>query len=60
MVMSDKEDSFAPSNASNNATKLRTDFKDSAYYNGVVKVVNGKATIKIKTLPDNLTTWVAK
>ena len=43
-----------------NATKLRTEFKDSAYYNWVVKVINWKATVNIKKLPDNLTTWVVK
>ncbi len=48
------------SNQSSNATKLRTDFKDSAYYNWTVKVVNWKATVNIEKLPDNLTTWVVK
>lgn len=46
--------------ASNNATKLRTEFKDSAYYNWVVKVINWKAKVTIPKLPDNLTTWVVK
>ncbi|MCS6812617.1 MAG: alpha-2-macroglobulin family protein, partial [Cyanobacteria bacterium] len=39
------------------STRLRTDFKPVAYYNGAVPTdANGQATVKFK-LPDNLTTW---
>ena len=41
-----------------NATKLRTEFKDLAFYKTKVSVVNGKATFEVPALPDNLTTWV--
>lgn len=43
-----------------NATKIRTEFKDSAYYNANVDIVDGKAQLTIPKLPDNLTTWVVK
>lgn len=43
-----------------NSTKLRTEFKDVAFYKWVVKVVNWKATINVPKLPDNLTTWIIK
>ncbi len=56
----DKYDSNSISNNDSNATKLRTDFKDSAYYNWTVKVTNWVAKINIEKLPDNLTTWVIK
>ena len=45
--------------ASNGAgsTRIRTDFKALAYYNGAVKTdAIGNATVKFK-LPDDLTTW---
>ncbi|PSB25773.1 alpha-2-macroglobulin family protein [Stenomitos frigidus] len=39
------------------STRIRTDFKALAYYNGSVKTdVIGNATVKFK-LPDDLTTW---
>lgn len=41
-----------------NATKLRTEFKDLAFYKTKVSVVNGKAIFEVPALPDNLTTWV--
>lgn len=45
-------------NSSNNGEKLRTDFKDVAYYIANVKIVNWKAMLEVPALPDNLTTWV--
>ncbi len=48
------------SDKNSNATKVRTDFKDLAYYNSTVNLVNGKARLVIPKLPDNLTTWVVK
>lgn len=53
-------DSESNSSSSTNSTKLRTEFKDLAYYNSKVKVVNWKAKVNIDKLPDNLTTWVVK
>ncbi|MDD5770106.1 MAG: alpha-2-macroglobulin family protein, partial [Candidatus Gracilibacteria bacterium] len=41
-----------------NASKLRTEFSDLAFYKTKVNVVNGKATLIVPALPDNLTTWV--
>lgn len=43
-----------------NSTKLRTDFKDVAFYKWIVDIVNWKAIIKVSKLPDNLTTWIIK
>lgn len=40
-----------------NATRLRTEFKDIAFYKAKVKVENGKALLEVPKLPDNLTTW---
>ncbi len=40
-----------------NATRLRTEFKDVAFYTTKVKVENGKAILEVPKLPDNLTTW---
>ena len=40
-----------------NASKVRDNFQDLAFYRGTVNVVNGKATLTIDHLPDNLTTW---
>lgn len=38
-------------------TRIRTDFRALAYYNGAVQTdANGKATVRFK-LPDDLTTW---
>lgn len=41
-----------------NSTKIRTEFKDLAFYNWSVEVKNWKAQIIVPKLPDNLTTWV--
>lgn len=41
-----------------NSSKLRTEFKDLAFYNWNVEVKNWKAQIIVSKLPDNLTTWV--
>lgn len=42
---------------SSNATRLRTEFKERAFYKTKVKVENGKAILEVPKLPDNLTTW---
>lgn len=44
--------------SSDNSTKIRTEFKDLAFYNWKVDVKSGKAKIVVQKLPDNLTTWV--
>lgn len=44
----------------NNSVKIRTDFKDSAFYKAQVKIVDWVANIAVPKLPDNLTTWVIK
>jgi len=41
-----------------NATKLRTEFKDLAFYKAKVIFINWKTTLEVPALPDNLTTWV--
>lgn len=43
-----------------NDEKIRTDFKDIAYYNWTIKVENWKAKIIVDKLPDNLTNWIIK
>ena len=62
MAMDESEWISSPwsSNWSKWATKLRTDFKDIAYYKWIVNIVNWKAIINVNKLPDNLTTWVIK
>ncbi|MEF2175905.1 MAG: MG2 domain-containing protein [Candidatus Absconditabacteria bacterium] len=40
-----------------NESILRTEFKDVAYYQGIVDVKDGIATINISSLPHDLTTW---
>ncbi|MBW7955016.1 hypothetical protein H3C61_04360, partial [Candidatus Gracilibacteria bacterium] len=41
-----------------NESKLRTEFKDLAFYKSKVEVIDGKASIIIPKLPDNLTSWI--
>lgn len=41
-----------------NATRIRTEFKDLAFYKTKVTVINWKATLEVPALPDNLTTWI--
>ncbi len=41
-----------------NESKIRTEFKDLAFYKSKVEVVDWKASIIIPKLPDNLTSWV--
>jgi len=43
--------------ASSPSVSVRTDFRDVAHYTTQVKVVDGKATVDIPKLPDNLTDW---
>jgi hypothetical protein len=40
-----------------NATKLRTELKDLAFYTTKLSVIDGKVNIEVPKLPDNLTTW---
>ena len=58
--LDDSEWFFYKASNSTNSTKLRTNFKDLAYYKWVVEIIDWKATINVKQLPDNLTTWVIK
>lgn len=59
-MMTSNLQSTAPSWKNQNSTVIRSDFQDLAWYQGKVNVVNGKATLQVPKLPDNLTTWMIR